>query len=165
MDTCELKVIRCSKILIATTLVNFGISSLCGSLLLDDLYFRRVVTFGEQKTLYKVGATELFFQNERLKFAKSSKTEMKVLVPVSCCCHIARLSHQYGPSSIPGLGAIYGLNLLLLFVLAPRRFPHSSKTNISKFQFDPESEGHRFVSRLPPSLNKVVLFVLFSFFL
>ena len=26
-------------------------------------------------------------------------------------------------------------------------FPLSSKTNISKFQFDPESEGHRFVSR------------------
>ena len=26
-------------------------------------------------------------------------------------------------------------------------FPLSSKTNISKFQFDLESEGHRFVSR------------------
>ena len=26
-------------------------------------------------------------------------------------------------------------------------FPLSAKTNIPKFQFDPESEGHRFVSR------------------
>ena len=26
-------------------------------------------------------------------------------------------------------------------------FPHSSKINISKFQFDLESEGHKFVSR------------------
>ena len=36
----------------------------------------------------------------------------------------------------------------------------SSKTNISKFQFDPESEGHRFVScnrLLSLSLNKVDL--------
>ena len=41
-------------------------------------------------------------------------------------------------------------------------FPLSSKTNISKFQFDLESEGHRFVSHqdyyVPPLLNKVYLF-------
>ena len=42
-------------------------------------------------------------------------------------------------------------------------FPLSSKTNISKFQFNLESEGHRFVSHqdyyVPPSLNKVYLFI------
>ena len=42
-------------------------------------------------------------------------------------------------------------------------FPLSSKTNISKFQFDLESEGHRFVSRnrlLSVTLvNKVELFI------
>ena len=58
-------------------------------------------------------------------------------------------SHQCGPGSIPGLGVICGLNLLLVLVLAPRvfsgysSFPPSSKTNISKFQFDLE-----FVERL-----------------
>ena len=33
------------------------------------------------------------------------------------------------------------------FSPGPPVFPPSSKTNISKFQFDLESEGHRFVSR------------------
>ena len=32
-------------------------------------------------------------------------------------------SHQCGPGSIPGLGVICGLGLLLVFVLAPRGFP------------------------------------------
>jgi len=45
-------------------------------------------------------------------------------------------------------------------------FPLFSKTNISKFQFDPEPEGHRFVSpRLlgVTLVNKVYLFIyLFS---
>ena len=52
-------------------------------------------------------------------------------------------SHQCGPGSIPGLGVICGLSLLLVLVFAPRGFfpwysgfPLSSKTNISKFQFD-----------------------------
>ena len=51
-------------------------------------------------------------------------------------------SHQCGPGSIPGLGVICGLSLLLVLVLAPRSFfpgtpvfP-SSKTNTFKFQFD-----------------------------
>ena len=63
----------------------------------------------------------------------------------------ALASHQCGPGSIPGLGVICGLSLLLVLVLAPRGFspgtpvPLFSKTNISKFQFDLESEGHRFV--------------------
>ena len=62
-------------------------------------------------------------------------------------------SHQCSPGSIPGLGIICGLSLLLVLVLAPRVFspgtlvfPPSSKTNIPKFQFDLEFEGHRFVS-------------------
>ena len=57
----------------------------------------------------------------------------------------ALASHQCGPGSIPGLGVICGLSLLLVLVLAPRvflrvlRFSSSSKTNISKFQLDLES--------------------------
>ena len=65
----------------------------------------------------------------------------------------ALASHQCGPGSIPGPGVICGLSLLLVLVLAPigffsgfSGFPLSSKTNISKFQFNPEPEGHRFVS-------------------
>ena len=41
----------------------------------------------------------------------------------------ALASHQCVPGSIPG-------SLLLAIFLAPRGFPLSSKTNISKFQFD-----------------------------
>ena len=50
----------------------------------------------------------------------------------------ALASHHCGPGSIPGLGVICGLSLLLVLVLAPRGFssgslvfPLSSKTNIS----------------------------------
>ena len=60
---------------------------------------------------------------------------------------------QYGPGSIPELGVIYELSLLLVLVLAPRGFSPgtlvfpflSNISNISKFQFDSESEGHRSV--------------------
>ena len=58
----------------------------------------------------------------------------------------ALASHQCGPGSIPGLGVICGLSLLLVLVLVPRAFspdttvfPPSSKTNTSNFQFDPEA--------------------------
>ena len=58
----------------------------------------------------------------------------------------ALTSHQCGPGSIPGLGVICGLSLLLVLVLSSERFfsgysgfPLSSKTNTSKFQFDLES--------------------------
>ena len=58
----------------------------------------------------------------------------------------ALTSHQCGPGSNPGVDAICGLSLLLVLPLAPRgfsswysSFPLSSKTNISKFQFDQES--------------------------
>ena len=50
-----------------------------------------------------------------------------------------------GPGWIPELGVICGMSLLLVIVFAPRGFslctpvfPLSSKTNISKFQFDLE---------------------------
>ena len=50
---------------------------------------------------------------------------------------------QCGPGSIPGLGVICGLSLLLVFVLTPRDFFSGysgfPKTNTSKFQFDLES--------------------------
>ena len=65
----------------------------------------------------------------------------------------ALASHQCGPGSIPGLGVICGLSLLLVLVLAPRvfsgysYFPPFLKTNISKFQFHLE-----FVERLNMSL-------------
>ena len=57
-----------------------------------------------------------------------------------------------GPGSIPGPGVICGLSLLLIlsklhFSLGTLVFPSPEKANIPKFQFDPESEGHRFVSR------------------
>ena len=52
----------------------------------------------------------------------------------------ALASYQFGPGSSPGLGVSCGLSLLLVLVLPPRGFspgtPLSSKTNISKFQFD-----------------------------
>ena len=73
----------------------------------------------------------------------------------------ALASHQYGPCLTPGPGIIYGLSLLLVLVLAPRGFSLGTpvflppqKTNVSKFQFDLEPEGHRFVS---PSLLGVTL--------
>ena len=61
-------------------------------------------------------------------------------------------SHQCVPGSISRLGV-----MLVEFVVGSRPcserffsgysgFPFSSETNISKFQFDLESEGHRFVS-------------------
>ena len=53
-------------------------------------------------------------------------------------------SHQCVPGSIPGPGVICGLSLLLVLSSVPRDFFFfgfsgfliSSKTNISKFQFD-----------------------------
>ena len=54
-------------------------------------------------------------------------------------------SHQSGPGSNPGVNAICGLSLLLVLSFAPRGFSPatpvfpSSKTNISKFQFNRES--------------------------
>ena len=56
----------------------------------------------------------------------------------------ALASHQCGPSSIPRLGVISGLRLLLVLVLPCSErflsgysgFPPSSETNIFKFQFD-----------------------------
>ena len=66
----------------------------------------------------------------------------------------ALASHQRDPGSIPGLGVICGLSLLLVLVLASKVFspgtpvfPPSSKkkkkrkkSNISKVQFDLEFE-------------------------
>ena len=53
------------------------------------------------------------------------------------------------PGSNPGPGVICGLSLLLVLYSAPRGFcpgtpifPLSSKTNISKFQFDPGMHGN-----------------------
>ena len=61
---------------------------------------------------------------------------------------VSIFTHEYiqcGPGSFPGLSVKCGLSLLLVIVVAPRGFspgtdgfPLSSKTNISKFQFDLE---------------------------
>ena len=40
----------------------------------------------------------------------------------------ALASHQCGPGSIPGLGVICRLSLLLVLVLAPRGFPSGTFT-------------------------------------
>ena len=67
----------------------------------------------------------------------------------------ALASHQCGPGSIPGLGIICGLSLLLVLVPAPRvfsgfsGFPPSTKTNISKLQFDLETVDGRATPWIP----------------
>ena len=57
----------------------------------------------------------------------------------------ALASHQCGPGSIPALGVISGLSLLVLYS-APRGFspgtpvfPPPQKPTLSKFQFDPDT--------------------------
>ena len=65
---------------------------------------------------------------------------------------IALASHQCGPGSKPGPGVISGLSLLLVLALlwgffsGFSSFPPSKKINISKFLFNSEFKGHRFVS-------------------
>ena len=69
----------------------------------------------------------------------------------------ALASHQCGLGSIPGIRVLCGLMWVEFVVgsrFCPERFfsgysgfPLSSKTYISKFQFDLESEGPRFVGR------------------
>ena len=75
----------------------------------------------------------------------------------------ALASHPCGPGLIPVSGIICGLSLLLVLVLVLRVFmqvlwfPPSTETNTSKFEFDQEFKGHRFVSHdcyVQPSLNK-----------
>ena len=64
--------------------------------------------------------------------------------------------HQCGAGSTPGVDAICGLSLFLVLSFAPRGFspgtrsgfPLSSKTNISKFQFDQESGRRRTNARM-----------------
>ena len=58
----------------------------------------------------------------------------------------ALASHQCGPGSIPGLGVICGLSLLLVLFSATRGFspgtrvfPSPQKPTLSKFQFDPDT--------------------------
>ena len=55
----------------------------------------------------------------------------------------ALASHQCVPGSNLGVDAICGLSLSLLLSLAPRGFRLSSRTNISKFQFDQEPSRRR----------------------
>ena len=85
----------------------------------------------------------------------------------------ALASHQCDLGSIPRICVICRLSLLLILVLASTVFspgtpvfPPSSKTNIFKFQFDLEFEGHRFVSHtrlLSVTLAKESRFIYFIF--
>ena len=66
----------------------------------------------------------------------------------------ALVSHQCGPGSNPGSRAICGLSLLLVLSFARKGFfpvffgfPLSSKTKISKFQFDQASGRWRTTSK------------------
>ena len=77
-------------------------------------------------------------------------------------------SHHCGPGSIPGLDVICRLSLLLVLVLAPRVFcpgtpvfPPSSKTNISKFQFD----LGRFGQPLPTLSTENKVFIIYYLFI
>ena len=56
----------------------------------------------------------------------------------------ALASHQCGLGSIPGPSVICELSLLLVLSLLREVFV---RVHISRFQFDPEYEDHRFVSR------------------
>ena len=65
----------------------------------------------------------------------------------------ALASHQCGPGSIPGLGVICGLSLLLFLVFAPRGFSPgnpvfpSPQTPTFPKPIRSGNQGHRFVSR------------------
>ena len=67
-------------------------------------------------------------------------------------------SHQCGPGLIRSVDAICGLSLLFVF-LRVLRFPLSSKTNTSKFQFDQES-GRRGTIMWMCYLQIVIYFIL-----
>ena len=83
----------------------------------------------------------------------------------------ALASHQCGRGSYPGVDAICGLSLLLVLSLAPRGFfpgtpvfpSISSKTNISKFQFDQESGGQRTTMWMCYLQIVIYLFILFIY--
>ena len=77
----------------------------------------------------------------------------------------ALASHQCGPGSNPGVNAICGLSLWLVLSLAPRGFspgtpvfPLSSKTNISKFQFDQDVENLELNILVNMTLNNWIWF-------
>ena len=70
--------------------------------------------------------------------------------------------------SYPGVDAICGLNLMLVLSFAPRGvfsgfsgFPLSSKTNISKFQFDQESGRRR--TTMWMCYLQIVIYLIFLF--
>ena len=116
------------------------------------------------------------FNPSHLKSSKNSLSLSKGIIDIGFCfvlfCHFPLIKwlywgsregavvralalHKCGPGLIPGLGIICGLSLLLVLVLALRGFYLGTpilfspllKNHVSKFQIDPESDGHRFVSR------------------
>ncbi len=79
----------------------------------------------------------------------------------------ALATHLCGPGSIPGLGVICGLSLLLVLFLAPRfflrfsGFPPFTKTNTFKFQFDQGRNDNLWDTSNCVTLQKSVFFVVF----
>ena len=82
----------------------------------------------------------------------------------------ALASHQCDPGSIPGLGAICGLSLLLVLVPAPRvflwkvRYSSLLKIKISKFQIDLETV-ERIATRWIPLNFPFILFHFIIYFI
>ena len=86
----------------------------------------------------------------------------------------ALTSNQYGPGSIPGLGVICGLSLLLVLVLSPTGFstgtpvfPSSQKLTFpnSNSIWNLRATGLSIVTdcNVSPSLNKVHLSIIYLF--
>ena len=110
-------------------------------------------------------------------FSRTTNEQTNKLIPTgflkkTSTSLFAWLLYQCGPSSIAGPAFTCGLSLLSVLVLALRVFLvvlrcflPPPKTNTSKFQFDRESEGHRFVSCktimcYPGKLKAIYLFLL-----
>ena len=86
----------------------------------------------------------------------------------------ALASHQCGPGSIPGLGVICGLSLLLVLVLAPRGFspgtpvfPSPQKTTFpnSNSIWNPRATGLSVVRLLSVTLVKQSWFIYYFYFI
>ena len=75
----------------------------------------------------------------------------------------ALASHQCGSGSNPGVDAICGLSLLLRFLSGYSGFPLSSKTNMSKFPFDHESNRRKTTLWMCYLQIIIYLFILFIY--
>ena len=84
----------------------------------------------------------------------------------------ALASHQCGPGSIPGLGVICGMSLLLVLVLAPRGFspgtpvfPSPQKPAFPNSKFDPDTVEEEPLSGSTANPYLFIYSILFYLFL